>query len=132
MSWTWRERVLLLLAIAGFVIPNTMVAVFMFDLGRMDWIEYFSHWGESLPATQLAFDVSIVFAAFALWALFDGRRVGLSAWWVIPASVFVGICFACPLYLLLRERRLRALSEADPDVPKSGHQPTEVEPASAV
>jgi hypothetical protein len=100
----WRERSLLGLAILGFLVPNAMVTAFVIDHG-LDLTGYFSHWGESLPAAQLAADVSIAFLAFALWSAWEGRRIGMRTWWLpIPASALVGLCFALPLFLLLRER----------------------------
>jgi hypothetical protein len=110
---TSRERALLALTIVGFVVPNTMVAIFVIDRG-LDVGGYFNHWRESLPAAQLAADVSIAFLAFALWAAWEGRRIaweggriGTHTWWLpIPASLLVGLCFAVPLFLLLRERAL--------------------------
>jgi uncharacterized protein DUF2834 len=101
---TSRERALLALAIVGFVVPNTMVAIFLIDHG-VDVSGYFSEWVESLPAAQLAADLGIALLAFALWAAWEGRRIGMRAWWLpIPASALVGLCFAVPLFLLLRER----------------------------
>jgi hypothetical protein len=103
----WRERTLLALAIVGFVVPNAMIALFAVRHG-LSFDGYFRHWGESLPATQLALDVSIAFVAFALWATWEGRRLGMRSWWVpIPASLLVGLCFGLPLFLLLRERAVR-------------------------
>jgi hypothetical protein len=103
----WRERILLALAVIGFVVPNTMIALFAARHG-LSLDGYFRHWGESLPATQLALDLSIAFVAFALWAAWEGRHLGMRSWWVpVPASLLVGLCFALPLFLLLRERALR-------------------------
>lgn len=102
----WRERILLALATLGFVVPTAMVAMFAARHGLT--VEgYLRHWGESLPATQLAIDLGISFVAFALWAAWEGRRLGMRSWWVpVPASFLVGLCFAIPLFLLLRERAL--------------------------
>ena len=103
----WRERALLALTVVGFLVPNAMVAIFFIDHG-LDVTGYFNGWVQSLPAAQLAADVSIAFLAFALWAAREGRRIGMSTWWLpIPASLLVGLCFALPLFLLLRERALR-------------------------
>jgi hypothetical protein len=103
----WRERTLFALAIVGFIVPNTMIALFAVRHG-LSFDEYFRHWGESLPAAQLALDVSIAFVAFAFWAAWEGRRLGMRSWWVpVPAGLLVGLCFALPLFLLLRERTVR-------------------------
>jgi hypothetical protein len=102
----WRERTLLALATLGFIVPTAMVVVFGARHG-LTVDGYLRHWGESLPATQLAVDLSIAFVAFALWAAWEGRRLGMRSWWIpVPASILVGLCFALPLFLFLRERAL--------------------------
>ena len=104
---TIRERALLALAVAGFIAPNAMVVAFVVENG-LDVSGYFGEWVESLPAAQLAVDLAIAFLAFALWSAWEGRRRGMGTWWVpIPASLLVGLCFALPLFLLLRERAVR-------------------------
>lgn len=104
---TARERILLALTVVGFLVPNTMVAVFFIDHG-VDVSGYFGRWLDSLPAAQLAADLGIAFLAFALWAAWEGRRIGMRTWWVpVPASLLVGLCFALPLFLLLREQAVR-------------------------
>lgn len=110
-----RERILLGLAVIGFVVPNAMVIGFLVDNG-LDLNEYFGAWFDSLPSTQLTLDLVIAFTAFALWAAWDGQRLGMRAWWApIPASLLVGLCFGVPLYLFMRERQTRAAPAADPD-----------------
>jgi len=100
----WRERTLLALTIVGFVVPNTMLVLFAARHG-LTLDGYFRPWFGSLPATQLVLDLSIAFVAFALWAAWDGRRLRMRSWWLpAPASLLVGLCFAVPLFLLLRER----------------------------
>lgn len=101
---TTRERVLLVLAVIGFVVPNTMLIVFVAEHG-FDAAGYLGDWTETLPAAQLAADLVIAFIAFVLWSVWEGRRLGMDAWWVaIPASLLVGLCFAVPLFLYMRER----------------------------
>jgi len=109
---TSRERTLLALAIIGFLVPNGMLIAFMVDTG-VDPSAYLGEWFESLPAAQLAADLAIALVAFALWAAWDGRRNGMRTWWLpIPASLLVGLCFALPLFLFLRERTVRERSAA--------------------
>lgn len=102
-----RERTLLVLTIVGFLVPSTMIALFSVRHGiAFDGI--FEAWGVSPLATLLASDLSIAFVAFALWAAWEGKSLEMSLWWVpVPASIFVGLCFAIPLFLLLRERAVR-------------------------
>jgi hypothetical protein len=131
---TPRERVLLALTIAGFVVPDTMATVFFMDHG-LDLSGFFDGFVPSLPAALLAADLSIAFLAFALWAAWEGRRIGMRTWWLpIPASALVGLCFAIPLFLLLRERALR---ERPPSLGLSGassrstNREADTHPASA-
>lgn len=99
-----RERTLLGLTVIGFVVPNTMIAVFFAQHG-VDLGAYFGHWDDSLPAAQLAADLAIAFVAFSLWARWEGQSSAVQRWWiVIPAALLVGVCFAVPLFLLMRER----------------------------
>jgi len=101
---TSRERVLLVLAVIGFLVPNAMVIAFVAENG-LDVSGYLGALGDSLPAAQITADAIIAAVAFALWAIWEGRRIGMRTWWLpIPASLLVGICFAIPLFLLLRER----------------------------
>ena len=103
-AMTTREKSLLLLAVAGFVVPNVMVGVFIAEHG-LDLELYFESWFETLPSSQLVVDLVIAFLALVVWASWDGPRTGVDNWWVvIPASLLVGVCFALPLYLYMRER----------------------------
>jgi hypothetical protein len=99
-----RERLLLILTVVGFIVPNVMVGLFLIDEG-LDIGGYFSLWTDSLPSTQLLLDLVIAAMAFFVWAAIDGPRSGVRRWWVcIPASLLVGLCFGLPLYLWMRER----------------------------
>jgi len=115
-----RERALLVLTIVGFLVPNTMIALFAVRHG-IAFDGYFRHFGDSPLATLLALDLSISFVAFALWAAWEGKRLGMRSWWVpIPASLLVGLCFALPLFLLLRERAVR---KRPPHLQMEGREP---------
>jgi hypothetical protein len=78
---TSRERALLALAIVGFLVPNTMVIVYVIEHG-VDVRGYVEHWWESLPAAQPAVDLIIAFVAFALWSAWEGRRLGMRTGWL--------------------------------------------------
>lgn len=104
---TRREQILLALTVVGFLAPNAMVIAFVAGHG-LDIGGYLSEWVQSLPAAQLAVDLAIAALAFVLWSAWEGARIGMRTWWLtIPACLLVGLCFALPLFLLLRERALR-------------------------
>jgi Terpene cyclase DEP1 len=101
-----RERLLLFLTVAGFVVPNVFVGVFLVDEG-FELGSYFSLWTASIPSTQLLVDLVIASLAFFVWAAVEGPRAGIERWWVcIPATLLVGLCFGLPLFLWMRERAL--------------------------
>jgi hypothetical protein len=98
----------------GFLVPNVMVVVFVAEHG-VDLGHYLGDWFETLPSAQLVADLAICGFTFVGWAAWDSRRSGVRRWWVtIPASLLVGLCFAIPLYLLLRERQLIQAQPAHP------------------
>ncbi|MET3927654.1 DUF2834 domain-containing protein [Devosia sp. 2618] len=50
-------------------------------------------------------DVLISIAVFWLWSWRDAAKHDVARWWlVLPASFFVGLSLALPLYFYLRER----------------------------
>jgi hypothetical protein len=101
------ERLLLVLTVLGFVVPNVFVGVYLAGEG-LDIGGYFSLWMASTPSTQLLVDLGIAALAFFAWAAVDGPRTGVKRWWLcFPATFLVGLCFGLPLYLLMRERTLR-------------------------
>ncbi len=105
-----RERLLLFIVIAGFVVPNAFVVAFFVDEG-FELGSYFSLWTASIPSTQLLVDLVIASLAFFVWAAVEGPRSGIERWWVcIPATLLVGLCFGLPLFLWMRERALRQVA----------------------
>ena len=102
-----RERLLLILTVVGFIVPNAFVIAFLIDEG-IEIGRFFSLWTASLPSTQLVFDLVIASLAFFVWATLEGPRAGIRRWWLcIPATLLVGFCFGLPLFLWMRERTLR-------------------------
>jgi Terpene cyclase DEP1 len=102
------QRVLVVLTIVGFIVPNALLGIFIADEG-LDVSGYFSLWVDSTPSTQLMLDLVIAALAFLAWVAFDGPRTGVRHWWIaIPATLLVGLCFGLPLYLLMRQRALAA------------------------
>ncbi len=101
------ERLLLILTVVGFIVPNVLLGIFIADEG-FDVGGYLSLWTDSTPSTQLTLDLVIASLAFFVWAAREGPRANVRRWWVcIPATLLVGLCFALPLFLLMRERALR-------------------------
>ncbi len=60
-------------------------------------------------AGDFSADVLITIIIFWVWSWRDAARHGVTRWWlVLPASFFVGLSLALPLYLYMRERKAGA------------------------
>lgn len=106
-----KERLLWVLTVLGFVVPNVCLIIFFTEDGSSIG-HYFSLWTASTPSTQLLLDLSIAAVAFLVWAAVEGPRAQVKRWWVcIPATFLVGLCFGLPLFLLMRERALTQASD---------------------
>jgi hypothetical protein len=101
-----KERLLLILTVVGFVVPNVCLVIFFAEDGSGIG-HYFSLWTASTPSTQLLLDLTIAALAFFVWAAVEGPRAKIKRWWIcIPATFLVGLCFGLPLFLWMRERTL--------------------------
>ena len=63
-------------------------------------------WGSPIAAATL---VDFTISCFAFWPFLiaESRRLALRHWWFfIAANIFIGLSFALPAFLYLRERRI--------------------------
>ena len=106
------ERLLLILTVVGFIVPNVLLGIYIADEG-FDVSGYFSLWTDNTPSTQLTLDLCLAALAFFVWVAREGPRAGIRRWWLCyPASLLVGLCFGLPLFLLMRERAVRGAQPA--------------------
>ena len=99
------------LALCGLVGPSIFNLQFMhahsgFALGTLV-AEAFS-----VPAARsIGVDICIASTAWMIWMVREARRLKMRHAWVYIVLVFgVAFAFACPLFLLMRERRLAAVA----------------------
>jgi hypothetical protein len=60
-------------------------------------------------ASSFSADLLIGCAAFLAWMITEARKLGMKHWWVYIALTFlIAFAFACPFFLFMRERHLRA------------------------
>lgn len=98
------RNVYLLLAVIGTVIPWLFFGSFFAQHG-IDIPLFLQSLFVNGPAGGFSADVLITIAIFWLWSWRDAARHNVASWWlVLPASFFVGLSLAFPLYLYLRER----------------------------
>lgn len=106
------------LAIAGGVLPWLANLAFLREHGPQFDLGLFVQLANANPAAQsLSRDLAIGASAVTIWMVSEGRRIKLRGLpWVLLSCVTIAFAFGAPLFLHLRERRLREL-ENNPTSP---------------
>ncbi len=90
-------------AVAGTVIPWFFFGSFLADegFGLVGFVEALF---ENGAAGGFAADLLITASVFWIWSYRDAKVTGVERWWlVVPATLFIGLSLAIPLYLFWRE-----------------------------
>lgn len=97
------RKAYLLLAALGFILPYMYFIRFLATYG-LDLPLFFEQLTANDISTFFAVDLAIATVAFWAFAYWESRRRPIRFWWLsIAASVLVGLSFALPLFLYLRE-----------------------------
>lgn len=99
-------HVYLLLAATGLTLPWFFNIAYLAGGGSFAPGPFLAAVGANPLTAGITWDVYIAAAAASLWMVVDARRRQLRGGWVFVVLCFgVGLAFAYPLYLALRERR---------------------------
>ena len=94
------------MAVAGAILPFVFLLPWLHG-GDASVAGFFASPFVNGPASVFSADVLWSAAVFMVFAVAEGRRVGVRPLWLAPLMVFVaGLCCALPLFLYLRERAL--------------------------
>jgi len=100
-----RAPLFLAMALLGLAVQ---VAVFVAFLGESGLD--FGELGEQAVQTTIAVlaltDLLLTGTVVLLWMPGEAARVGIQKWWPFALAAAGGVCFALPLFLWARERRL--------------------------
>jgi uncharacterized protein DUF2834 len=100
-----RAAAYLVLTVLGAVVPAAMLGFFVADYG-WDVQLLADQLTGSWPACALLADLTIASVTFWVWLGSAAPKAGIRHWWLfIVANLLVGLCFALPLFLYVRERR---------------------------
>ena len=104
------KRLYLVGAVLGFVLPYAFFIPWLLDNGLN-----ISLFVQNLFANQAAamFTVDLLVSSFVLWIFIfsEGRKLGMRNLWVyVVCNLLVGLSFALPLFLYVRERQLESAS----------------------
>ncbi len=106
-----KERVYVILAAAGLVLTWYHNLNFLMETGSVDIRDFILACFVNHASASIAWDVSIAAATFLTWSYVEARRLQMPRWWLMPVlTLGVALAFAFPLFLLLRERRLKSVS----------------------
>ena len=95
------------LALAGLATQLVVVVVFLGESG-LDLGEAGEQLVESTMAVLTLTDLLFTAVIVLLWIPREAARVGMDRWWPYALAALGGVCFALPLFLSARERRLEA------------------------
>jgi len=101
-------RLYLGLCVAGTVLPLSQLLLFLREHGPN-----MALFVDQLFANRVSafFALDVIVSSVVLWTLVlvEGRRIGVRNLWLpIAANLAVGVSLGLPLFLYLRERRLRS------------------------
>lgn len=94
----------LIMSVVGTIIPWILFGSFFMEHG-FDIPFFLQSLFASGAAGGFTADVFVSIIVFWAWSWRDASRRQVERWWLIfPATCFVGLSLALPLYLYLRER----------------------------
>jgi Terpene cyclase DEP1 len=100
-----RALAFLALAIVGLLGQLVLVGVFLADEGLA-----LGEFGDQIFSSTIAAltfaDLMMCAVVFLAWLPHEAARVGIRRWWPFALAAWGGLCFAFPLFLYFRERRL--------------------------
>lgn len=102
-NWNLRSRIYLLLSIAGLV-GTWYFNIMAIQQGR----DFFADWSSSPAVTSATTDLFIAASAASIFMFFEGKRLKMKYVWIYILGSFVtAIAFTFPLFLAMRERKIK-------------------------
>lgn len=109
MRFSMLQAIYLVLAVAGLLSTWYFNIQFMLQAGGAFNVAAFVRGGfANAAAASLSSDLLVGAAAFIIWSFSEAKRLGMRHWWLYLALTgSIAFAFACPLFLLMRERKLQ-------------------------
>jgi hypothetical protein len=93
----------------GLILPWYFNLQFMAQTGGFSLGPFLAGVFANPASSSIGVDIIVGCTAFTAWMITEARKLGMKHWWVYIALIYlVAFAFACPLFLFMRERRLRA------------------------
>jgi hypothetical protein len=102
------KKLYLILADIGLIAPVVLVVLFVREYGWDLALFWQQMWG-STASTLVMTDLLLSSVVFWIWMFREGSRHRIGRLWIyVAVTLSVGLCFALPLFLYVRERKLEA------------------------
>lgn len=99
------KKIYLFLAIVGTIIPFSIFIPWLFNNG-LDIQLFASQWFANRISQFFAADFIVSWLCFLIFLIVDSKRRTVKFWWVsFVGNFFIGLSFALPFYLYLREEK---------------------------
>jgi hypothetical protein len=100
------KHVYLALAVFGFILPYFVIGSMILS-ASLTVEEIVNQFSSNQLLALFAVDLMISALVFFIFSYRESRRLGIKHWWVyVLATMLVGLSFALPLFLYIREDRV--------------------------
>ncbi len=108
-NWTPLMCVYLLFSIVGAILPGYYIILHLIETkGSFTIAEFISSGMANLLSSAITLDLFIGAGCFLLWIIIEGHRMRMKNLWFYFVFTFtISFAFAGPLFLFMRERKLR-------------------------
>jgi len=101
----------LICALAGVIFTMYFNIQFVIEHGSFSLITFVAENYVNNGSASIANDFIIVGVVFLVWSFREAKRLKMRKWWLFFLVTFsVALAFTMPLFMLVRERRIAALS----------------------
>lgn len=108
------KKVYLILCDVGLLVPLILVGLFMRDHGWNPALFWQQMWGGYIASTFTA-DLLLSCVVFWIWMFREARKRQITRPWLyVVLTLMVGLCFALPLFLYVREGKSEVATGATP------------------
>jgi hypothetical protein len=100
------QTIYLTLCILGFVLPYSQFVPFLAEHG-LDFKLFFEQLFTNRISSFFAMDILVSSIAFWIFVFYEDTRSQMKLLWVyVVSNLIIGLSFALPLFLLIRQRHL--------------------------
>lgn len=101
------KRIYAILAIIGAIVPNVFIGYLIGQQVELDLMTFVQGAFANPGAQFFAIDLLLTVVVFWVFVYFEVRKHRIQYWWIaIIGNFLIGVCFALPMFLYLRERTM--------------------------